>query len=50
MLADFAKRNFLVRPDESEQPDADRIQWILTDHDVKVRQRRRVCAVRGGAC
>ena len=37
MLADFAKRNFLVRPDEMEQPDVDRIEWILTDHDVKAR-------------
>jgi hypothetical protein len=36
MLADFARRNFLVRPDLEEDPDLDRIEWTLTDHDVKL--------------
>lgn len=51
MLADFAKRNFLVRPDETFQPDLDRIEWILTDHDVKVEKELKIvnaCVWRAG--
>ena len=37
MLADFAKMNVLLRPDLHENPEElDRIEWMLTNHDVRV--------------
>ena len=37
LLDNFANRNFLLRPDLNDNPEeVDRIEWILTNHDVLV--------------
>ena len=36
LLADHARRHFLARPDPEAEPGLDRVEWALTDHDVRV--------------